>query len=871
LINVLDLPPPSITHFDPPRGQPGCVITVHGSGFSPVRLDNEVRIDGYECFVVSASPNELRAIVPRELEGGEVEVSTPKGNTIGPHGYIVTRHPSPGEDGPPILFEGTGTGYSGNVNPLGTVRVLVVPVRPNDTSPADPDAVRTKIAEEWTKAKEYYRQVSYGRTTIQFDILDSWTLLDGSLEDFTKYDNFDTDKWIRLVAQAAQAAKDKGIELNDYQVLATTMFANGKQLRGYGGGYRQLFDYGTIHIPLQKPINEILVDEAAGWGRLAHEFGHNVVSEPAFSGHSTKMLKAGDIYGEGPNPHSASAKRFDLMGSHEEHPLFSGFHMENLGYYKPDNVLELSWDRNPFKQEFELVAHGLSEDTASDRLHLVKIKVAAGLSYYVEVRQRPATAAQMFDGDIPLPYEGSPNQGGVVVTSVISGTFHMNQQTRFITTLQDPTVLAAPTALPEPVALPKGSTVEDPVRKLRITVVDDDVQAQPLVCRVRVEWATIADDPKGAFDLQVEPWDSGYQTPDLWIDRIPFGVFDNPLDSLKRPIGNGDRPWVWELNHVHARVRVSGALGAKDVRVTYYTVTPPGVGDNGNWAPLGTRSIAEIPPNGEADAPPVDWAPAIDQHTCLMVAVSPQPGEIASGNNFAQENIATFVAASKSPIEPVISRTAIRNPLDERRLVHIGVHGVPEGWRVQFPHSWVWLEGKAEKQFDLIVMPFRDYWEYEKGELCKNVEIKVHGHLTYDYVKPSASGDTPPPSRLYPIGGVLNDVRVRRNAEIELWDDGGDEWTIELYGRIDPPFPDQRVLVVLLDPVGGRRIREVRTGGEGEFRASFDLRFAPSGEADPELWEKANTLERGTYRARAEIFAASQAADAVSGFVFVER
>lgn len=874
----------SISHFDPTRGRPGCVITVHGSGFSPIRLDNQVRIDGEECFVVSATPNQLRAIVPYEVEGGKVEVCTPRGDAAGPHDFVVHYHLAPDDDGPPMLFDGGGDGDEEDVDPIGTVRILVVPLTPNDMSPPNPNAARGKIADEWVKAKEYFRQVSYGLTTVEFDILDGWTMLDGPLVDFIEGNGFKKDKeYLRLISFSAKAALDKGVSLEGYDVIAHTVFANGMSLNGYGGGARSFFHYEDgldpghpkkikISHQLNKLINDIVVGETAEWGLLAHELGHNIVSEPPVK-EPGEVGVTGDVYQTG-NGHLANARFFDLMGNSYEHPLFSGFHMENLGYYKPANIHEISWSSTPFKQEFELVAHGLSENTSPSRFHLIKIKVTAGLSYYVEVRQQPEAKEHVFDSAVPLPAKSPPNRGGVIVTAAVTDTFHMNQRTRFITLLDAPGDSSTssephdPSAPPRPTVQSKGSTVEEPLRKLRIVVVDDDVQARPLVCRVRVEWATIADDAKGAFDLQIEPWDSSYQTPDIWIDRDPFDTYTSKLDPEGRPIGNGDVPKVGETNHIHARVRVTGALGAKDVRVTYYCVSPPGVGDNGNWVPLGARPIAEIPANSEADADPVRWTPVVDQHTCLMAAISPQPGETSVSNNFAQENIATFTAASKSPIDPVISRVAIRNPLPERRFIHIVVCGVPEGWRAQFPHLWVWLDGKAEKQLDLIVIPLCDCEEYEKGELCRDVAVQVRGYIAHDFDKPPVPGAKPLPSRLYPIGGVLNDVRVRRGGHIELEDGGGDGCTIKLCGCIDPPLPEQRVRVVLLDPAERREVQEVKTGTEGEFEATFDLPFDPTGKAGP---KEAAQVEEGAYRAWAEIFAADAVADAVSDFVFVWR
>ena len=163
------------------------------------------------------------------------------------------------------------------------------------------------------------------------------------------------------------------------------------------------------------------------------------------------------------------------------------------------------------------------------------------LTYFVEVRQRPGTTAQVFDSSIPIG--SAANQGGVIVTRVIAGEMHNNQQTRFITLMHDDRVQL------------NGDTIEDPARTLKISVVDDAVQVRPLVCKVRIEWAnTIANDPNGAFDVNVEPWDGNYQSPDIWVDRHPIGTFDNALDAEGRPTANGDKPWVNHVNQFTARV-----------------------------------------------------------------------------------------------------------------------------------------------------------------------------------------------------------------------------------------------------------------------------------------------------------------------------
>jgi hypothetical protein len=868
---------PSISYFEPLEGRPECVVTIHGSEFASKRQDNEVKIGGHSCFVVSAWPSELKVMTPPDVETGPVTVTVGANTATGPQDFTVLGYPSAGagEDGPPIAFAGEGDGAAGDVNPIGTVRVLVALLQPNDTAPANPASTRTAIVNIWTAVQAYYTQASYGRTTVQIDVFTNWAVLDGTLDDFlnTAGDNFDSAQLDRLMAQSAQAAVNEGFSLDNYQMMAATMFAGGNFLRAFGGWSKQNFSYNNglpasdpnridINITANHDVNLLAIGEIADWGRAAHEFGHNVVSAPSFTGDGTATLGE-DVYGSDlVDPNAATAERFDLMGAHDTHPLFSGYHLQKLGYYNAANIVEKQWDRNAFSQEFDIVAHGLSENTTAGRIHLLKVNVAAGLAYYIQVRQRPGATTQVFDDSIPL--DGASNQGGVVVTGVISDTLNTNQQTRFLTLLHAPAAVLA-----------QGESAEDPARALKVTVVNDSVQARPQVCRVRVEWAqTIANDPMGAFDLQVEPWDGNYQTPDVWIDRAPFGSFDSSSDSQGRPKGTGDKPKVGAINRFIARVHVSGAMGAQNVNVTFYAVTPPGVGDNGNWAPIGTALLANIAKDGFVDAGPVNWVPVVGKHTCLKVYAGQQLGEISGGNNSAQENISDFIAAGSSPVDPVVIPTAIRNPLDERSMVKVDVRGVPEGWRVHFPHSWVWLDGKAEKEFELIVVPYLDYGVYQERRISKDADIKIHGDVQRDYAELQPPINQEPGSRFYPIGGVLNNVHIRRRSTIKLRRDREgerDEWTIAVRGGVAPAQQRQRIRVELLDPKGELRVAETRTDALGEFRASFDLRYEPSLEASRKLWKKTKVIVNGTYRAQAEIFDTTAAADATSNLVFITR
>jgi len=869
---------PSITTFSPIHGTPGTLITVKGHQFSATREENMVEVGGRPALVVSASATELKVITALDIVDGPVKVTVGTHSALGPVNFDVTGYPDAGagEDGPPISFAGAGEGTQGDVNPIGTVRVLVALVRPSDRTPTA--AERAAVVTAWSNVHTFYDQASYSRTNVQVDITTNWHVLDGTEADFLDGDNIEWAQVSRMSAQAAKGAVDEGFNLNNYAMMATCCNL-GSFIRAWGGFSTQNFSYVNaaatppinINLSVDHDLSEIAISQSANWGRCAHEFGHNVVSAPTFSGEGTATLGE-DIYASDLiDPSEATARFFDIMGSHDEHPLFSGYHMEKLGYYNAPNIQTLNWDRNPFTQEFDVVAHGLAEDTTA-RLHLVKIKVSDGLMYYVQVRQRPGATAQIFDENIPLG--GASNQGGVIVTRVIADTLNTNQQTRFITLMHPEEVMQL------------NESVEDPARALRITVINDAVQARPLVCRVRVEWAnTIADDPAGTFDLRVEPWDGNYQTPDIWVDRAPFGSFDQPFDSQGRPMGNGDRPRPGEINRLNGRIHVSGATGATDVKATLYAIFPPGVGDNGSWAPLGMRTISSIGVNSFSDVQ-VNWTPVVGQHTCLKLYASQQLGEISGGNNFAQENVFSFEAPSSSPPVPVTIPTAIRNPLEERALIRLAVKGVPRGWRVHFPHEWVWLDAKAEKQFDMTVVPMFDFDDIQPSathanerKVYQTARVRLEGMVPRSYDTKLTPYDEPAGSRSYPIGGVQGNVSVKKKTRIWLEEgvkqrerhEEPKEQMIAVHGGIGQPFDKQRIRVTCTDPKGRNRIMNVFTDPAGQFEARFDLTMEPSLESSRRLWKEARELVKGTYRVQASIASASLAAEADSNEVFVKR
>ncbi len=860
-INIPFLIGPHIATFAPTTGPRGTVVTVQGSNFSASRLDNTVTIGGEKAFVLAATASELTVLTGPNTDTGPIEVQVGTKSSSSGVDFVVVGYPAAGsgEDGPPLVVMGEGAS-AGDVNPIGTIRVLVAMLQANDTLPADPAAVRTTVTTAWTSVQTYFQQASYNRTTVQVDVT-NFATLDGPMSafaDFVTAENYIGTQLPRIAAQGARAAVDQGFTLGDYQMICLLVFTNGQFVRAWGGSDTATFDYDNglpmgdpnrvdIDITLAKPINQLWINEDADWGRFAHEFAHNVVSKPTASGDGTATLGE-DVYGSDlVDPSLATAQQFELMGDHDAHPLFSGYHLEKLGYYQAANIVERTWDRNPTSFAHDIAAHGLAEDTDPNRIHLLKVKVSDALSYYIQVRQRPGTTAQIFDDNIP--FGAAANQGGVVVTRVIAGEMHNNQQTRFIALMHDSRVLL------------QAEFAADPARALRIVVENDAVQARPLVCRVRVEWAqTVADDPAGAFDLNITPWDSGYQSPDVWVDRDPFGTFDSGTDAQGRPIGNGDSPRVGQSNRFTARVNVSGAMGASNVLLTFYAVSPPGVGDNGNWAPIATQTIPAIAVNSSADRF-CSWVPPVGKHTCLKVYASAQFGEISGSNNSAQENVSTFQAAGSSPCEPVLIDTAVRNPIDEKRCIHVTITGVPKGWAAQLPHRWVWLEGRGERVIRVAIWPLHDIGAYKFGDPKQQSEarfdgtapVRVSGHIPREYKEQTDPIPFIPASRFYPIGGTFYRVQVRRKSSLWIEPRKGEQDELTVVGGVSPAAGNQRIALTILAPDHKTTTAAFGvTGSDGRFEIPVRVR------------DLLKATGPGAYTLRAAIFDASELADAES-------
>ena len=80
---------PTITSVSPLRTKPGATISVHGSGFSAVAADNQVRLGALLMQVTRASATSLTALVPPAAPSGRISITNAAGRAVSADKIVV--------------------------------------------------------------------------------------------------------------------------------------------------------------------------------------------------------------------------------------------------------------------------------------------------------------------------------------------------------------------------------------------------------------------------------------------------------------------------------------------------------------------------------------------------------------------------------------------------------------------------------------------------------------------------------------------------------------------------------------------------------------------------------------------------------------
>ena len=904
---------PVVESFYPIRGCPGVMLDITGSNFSTTRAANHVTVGGAKAHVVSVNSTNIRVITSYLTKTGPLEVEVSGRSALGPVDFQALPWPSNRvkEDGPPILLTGFSRGRRGGDMPsTGTLSVLIVPCHASNPDIPGAETLRNSFATSFEGARTYYRQVSYGRLDLVPTVTTDWCILDGTFEDITGprepgEESYFPDIFPQIADFAAREAlgedstrEAKEEYLSRFTLIVAVFYTGGMNYSSSQRDEDASMSYhngGDIDIDLNNTSGEnwtylfMNEDWARDWKVWAHEMGHSMVVYPGEQaiidefGNDLGPWRWADVLEEdlypplSPYETDASAASFDLMGHHEQAASFSAYYMEQLGYYSGEHSIRAisRLDSLELDETFLIVAHGESENTDDERCHIVKLQIAPDLFYYIEVRQRPDSGdpdSQLFDQEIPL-HEESAFDGGVLVTKVFTGVPETNQRMRFITQMK-PVYADEADESGNEVMIP-GGVVVDPARNITISVREIS-PGRPMVCTVQVEWSPPGALPAGDIQLRITPWNERYSTPDIWINRgendetevvdeevIRTRLYDvDLLPELELdPDGSRDRPREDDPNEFWGRVHCDGPEGQSisNVLLAFYSVVPPGIGDNGNWAPIITKKISSMETNGVAELP-AWWVPEINRHTCLKLYAT---AELPTGKleASAQENVFEFIEAESGSIpNPIIFPIAVRNPLRRRAAVLVSVQGVPEGFVVHFPNIWVWLEPLQERTLDLTIIPTRDYYEYQKTDI-RYADIRVRGWITKVYTEKIAPGVLPHP-RLRPIGGLSLRVTPKKKVILSIRKSQKvtDPRFIALAGEIIPAMENESITIELEGPSGGIHTLTVRTDAAGRYSAQFSFPCAAGG-----------MPPSGVYVAKALIINSPHAAQAQSGMIYIRR
>jgi hypothetical protein len=518
----------------------------------------------------------------------------------------------------------------------------------------------------------------------------------------------------------------------------------------------------------------IWLGRSSTWGRKAHEIGH--------------WFGMGDIYAEAFANGTAfrgTAGPWCMSGVTDTGSMFSAREAIRMRLFESGNAIQREWNPGggPTTEEFEMVAHGLADD-GGPFINLLELKVAAGLSYHVEVRQGPGAA--IFDANLP---EVRVDNGLLVVTRSRESTTPSNTFERPIELFG----LAGP-----------GESVVDAARLLRIEVVEK-LNAHPLAFRVRVHWnEEPPPDPNGRFDLTITPWsEQTWETPDIWVNSPRNDTTDaagapvlqyafHEAGDPARPVLSGDKPWVGRLNTIFARIHNTGVQDVHDVYVTSYVTSPPGIGDNGNWTTLESKRIPQILANDEAIVD-FSWVPEADKHTCITIAIMPKAGEIEPRNNRSQENVAQFDSAGSSSHEPAMLYAEVRSPFSVWKKIDLEVRDLPDGWHAVVDHAWVWVPPYGSVPVTATIWTDLHSPRSERREIEREAFPRIDGWTDFD------------DHQYITIGGILAPVRANQRMRI------GHEWStdpgsISVYGWINPKFSGIPAVLEITDAVGAKSL-----------------------------------------------------------------
>jgi len=260
----------------------------------------------------------------------------------------------------------------------------------------------------------------------------------------------------------------------------------------------------------------------------------------------------------------------------------------------------------------------------------------------------------------------------------------------------------------------------------------------------------------------------------------------------------------------------------EDVRVTFYVNTPPGIGDNGSWAPFDTVVLGRLTA-GETRVVPANraWRPSVGEHTCVKVLLEPMTGEVTFDNNEAQENFGDFTAEGASPYQAVELDVLARNPYDQGIVMELMARGIPKDWFVALDRGAVWLPPKGEKKIHAVMWTDRvPEWEQDrpKDQGPGKAMISLEGWVGRPF------------DRFWPVGGVTAFVKSVRRATIDVQlrqKEPKKGERLDVNGQVTPAIAGAPIAIHVTDPRGKLLVERATTDAAGRFQKVLSTGLEP--------------------------------------------
>ncbi|HUU78509.1 MAG TPA: hypothetical protein VMX55_09185 [candidate division Zixibacteria bacterium] len=592
--------------------------------------------------------------------------------------------------------------YQPNGVQIGTQKFAIICLRFNSSATR---FTIPQLEDFYSSLETFWLNVSNFRLNVQCDVF-GWYEFNMT---FAEYNASSMNKW--QLAHAAIDLADNDVDFTQYdcvQVLQGNIEFRG--VSNVGKNTNRDTNDGKINVALsivaENPSSS--VDRLKG--RIAHEMGHSI----GFP----------HTHGGGNNGQKDYASYYNLMAR-----MLPGAILGHQMYWKGTTP----WYDHATSQH--IILPGYSYTTFVDPRYIYDaietqyliVKITNSLYYRIEVVDRYSEDGWALDT-------------GVLIYLVDKS----NGESDCCTDMDSTPGSAAGLSDLKDCLWDVGQSFVDDVYNITINILSKDGDA------FEVE---VINEGSGFPDVMINLWGNppgdppAYESQDVWVDSMVNGWDNYKYGEYSSTGSFGDDPWANHENRLYARVNNIGEGLAQNVKVYFYEIVPMAAGGSDDWNIIGSATIPSINA-GQSAVTFIPWTPEISlekeedglmaYHSCILVTIEEQPGEIDTYNNKAQENIGYFEITSdesalsaklvSSLFKPITTSVIINNPFNSVTDLYVQVLNVTDDWDVSGEGlgEFITFQPLETKEIEITITPLDEVRYMSKFE--------GYLYLGYEYI-----------------------------------------------------------------------------------------------------------------------------------------